>query len=168
MPLPINALYSLARDALDAVVNHWDVDAVPLPERQFVSNGLVVWDCEQVAVAIERTFGTDADAASEAMITGSMDLVAVRAAQIAVWVLRCVPDMTEADDGEVVVPSAGAIEASAQTLLSDSVAAFNALCVAVRADELGTCSGIAFEGWNIDGPQGGMGGGVLRVRALLL
>lgn len=167
--LPSDAVYQLAADTLAAVVNRWPDDASPLPERQFVSNGFVTWDCEEVAVAVERTYGVEGEPGFETASASGVHLMGVRAIQVAIWIIRCVPDMTTDDDENVIVPSAVAIDASAAELLTDPTAIINALITQMRtAEGLGSCSGIAFQNWTAEGPSGGLGGGTLRVAMTLV
>lgn len=165
MPNPTSAIYDLSRRALDALVARWPGDAEPLPERQYVSNGTVIWDgCESLAVMVQSTFTTnEGDLSSEAFIVQGMGMV-IRAAIIGVAIIRCVPDMDE----EGNPPPETEIEASAEEILKDAMGAFNALEAAQLAGDLAPCSGLVFERWTTEGPQGGLAGGVLQLRALLL
>lgn len=163
MPLPVTALYDLAEATLTALVAGWPDDAQPLPDRQYVSDGTVVWDCESLVVIVNSTFGTDSDVAVEQIIQMGMGF-ALRAAQIGVLLLRCVPVVN--DEGEP--PTAEEIDGSANVILRDSIALMNVLVAAQTAGELATCQGLAFERWASQGPTGGFGGGLLQFRALLL
>lgn len=167
MSPPVTRLYDIARAFLDAVVDGWPAEAPPLPSRRYVSNGLVFWDCcETLAVEVERTFGIEADPSVEQIIQVP-GLLGMRAATIAVWLIRKVVDIDE--QGEAVVfPAADEIEDDAQVVLADAQAVLNVLIDAQRAGTLATCQGVAFENWTAQGPEGGLGGGVLRVRAMLL
>lgn len=163
MPLPVTALYDLAEATLSAIVAGWPVDAEPIPDRQYVSDGTIVWDCESLVVIVNSTFGTDSDVAVEQIIQEGLGF-ALRAAQIGVLILRCVPVID--DDAEP--PTAEAIDGSANVILRDSIALMNVLVAAQQNGELATCNGLAFERWSSQGPAGGFGGGILQFRALLL
>lgn len=166
MPLPLTVLRDLAHASLDAIVARWPDDAEPLPERQYVSNGTVVWDCDQLVVMAEATIGTDGNVANE--ITDPL-AYSIRTALIVVLLLRCVPDAdVDAADNVISVPTPEEISTSADVILEDSVAVFNALQEAQDAGELAACQGLGFERWTSEGPQGGLGGGSSRIRALLL
>src|SRR5688572_8547210 len=54
-------LYDMAAAALTAVHTYHDGT---LPERQFVSAGPPAWDCELLAVHVERTEGYEGDVAT--------------------------------------------------------------------------------------------------------
>jgi hypothetical protein len=159
--------------ALLAIVSGWpEIDPdngmliQPLPERQCVSNGAVFWDCEQLVIACERVYGLEGDVAAE-FWHQEPQLVGFRGVILAVWLLRCVPDL-DVEGTNVSMPSAEDIDNSATTVLGDSVDIFNLLVAAQERGELATCSGLAFQDWTPAGPEGGFGGGVTRVRALLL
>ena len=167
MAPPTDRLFTLARSFLDQIVAGWPGDAEPLPDRQYVSNGLVVWDCcEQLAVQVERTYGIEGDVTGETVITKGVGF-AMRAATVAITLLRFQPDL--ADEGDsVVIPSAQEIEDGAAVLLGDATALLNVIVAAQKAGDLVNCDSLAFEDWNSQGPEAGIGGGILRVRAALL
>lgn len=165
MAPPVDKIYNLARASLDAIVGRWDSDAEPLPDKQYVSNGLVIWDeCEQLAVEVERTNGTLGDLSQP--IIDQTPLTAMRFVTLAVWLIRCVHDL-QVEGENVTLPSADEMEADAQILLADPTAILNALVAARKAGDLGACGGLAFDEWTAQGPDGGLAGGVLRVRLAL-
>lgn len=165
MPPVTSRLYDLAAATLTAVGTHWPGDAEPLPDEQFVTNGLVIWeidDCaERLCTFVERTFGVEADVALEQITTLGAGF-ANRGATVGVTLLRCVPDL---DDN--TVPTGVELDASAQIILGDAQALMNALIAAWKAGDLPGCGQLAFESWTAEGPQGGMGGGTLRMRMLV-
>lgn len=164
MPLPIAALYDLAQATLDAVVAGWPAEATPLPERQYISDGAMVWDgCEFLTVLVDATFGTEGDVSIETIIQMGMGFT-LRAALIGVGIFRCVPTV----DDEGAAPDPSEIDSSAHVVLTDAIALFNVLAGAQQAGRIATCNGLAFERWSGQPPQGGMGGGVLTFRAMLL
>lgn len=168
MAPPVDKIYTLARASLDAIVDRWDVEAAPLPAKQYVSNGLVIWDeCEQLAVEVERTNGSQGDVAT-ATIDQSFASpgFAMRTVSLAIWLIRCVADI-ETVGTDVVLPTAEQMEADAQVLLADPTSMLNALVAASKAGDLASCNGVAFDEWTAQGPDGGLGGGVLRVRLAL-
>lgn len=164
----VTRLFDLARATLDAVVAHWPIDATPLPDLQFVSNGQVIWDgCELLATAVERTFAVEADVGLEEFNVMGPGF-ANRAAVVLVTLLRCVPDIETNANGDIVsVPSPAETEESAALILTDAQGAFNAVLAGQKAGEIAMCNALAFESWTAEGPQGGMGGGTLRMRMLL-
>ena len=162
--LPVDALSDLAGKALAAVVDHWPAEATPLPaDVQYVSAGTAVWDCESVVVMANSTLGTDSDVALEQIVQMGMGY-ALRAADLSVLILRCVP--VEDDSGNP--PTADQIQAADDVILVDSIAVMNALMEAQAAGELATCNGLAFLRWSAQAASGGLGGGLSEFRALLL
>lgn len=162
MPPAPDRIIGLARAALTAVENHF---GAALPERRYVSDGLIAFDCEQLAVQVERTFGQGGNIAGEQIEPLSASAgFAMRAATLAIWLLHCAPVV--GDDGSP--PSVTDIEASAEAVLVGAQRLLNALVAAQRAGELAGCHGLAFETWQGVGPDGGLVGGVLRVRVALV
>lgn len=162
----VSRLYDLARTVLDSVIDRWDGDAEPLPEKQYVSNGLVIWDsCEQLAVEVERTYGIDGNVANEVIDGSGVPAMAMRAVTCVVWVIRCVTDM-DAEGETIIIPTAEEIEADAMRLLADPTAVVNALVAAQKNAEL-PCQSVAFEAAESQGPEGGYAGWAVRVRLAL-
>lgn len=158
-------IYGIARATLDCVAAGLTTaggDHMP-PTRQYVADGnLVAWDCEQLCVSVEDTHSIVGNPAAESQ---DPDLaMAMRAATIGIWLVRCCPMMD--DDGEP--PTADAIDASAQVVLADPQIMVDALWNAQQAGQLATCRGLAFQRWTAVGPQGGLTGGVLRIAVALL
>ncbi len=164
----VDRIYAMADAALAAVVDGWPAEAQLLPEKQYVSAGLVIWDaCEQLAVEVEGTAGAEADLATQTLIQNPAQAGwAMRYVRLAIWIIRCVHDISVAGD-TLAVPNAVDIDADAQIILADAQATLNTLIAAVRAGTLGSCSGLLFDAWDAQGPEGGYGGGVLRVRLAL-
>lgn len=170
MPGPATStMYDLARACLDAIVLYWPVDAEPLPDAQFVTGGLLAHDgCELLATGIERTFSVEADPSFEILSTLGPGFTN-RAVIVMCTLLRCVPMVDTDEAGNVVlIPSPAEIEASAQITLGDGQAMFNALVIAQARDDLGGCQKMAFDSWTREGPDGGNGGGTLRVRIMVM
>jgi hypothetical protein len=164
-------LFDLGVAVKDAIETHWPGDAEPLPDRRFVSNGSMVWDCDQLAIGVDRTFGTLGDPAFEsvsAQASGGLTYV-VTAATVTALLLRCVP-MVETDENDEVIsiPTSTEMQDSAQLILSDSINLYNALLLAYQAGELAPCQGLAFESGQAEGPEGGLGGWSIKIRAALL
>jgi len=166
MPLPITALFDLGQATIDALEAGWPGEAEPLPDRQYVSNGMVVWDCESLVVFVENTIGTEADVAQEAFIEMGLGF-AMRAAIIGVTILRCVPTIVE-DGQSITLPDPMEVQAASKVIYTDATVMFNVLAAAQQAGALATCNGLAFERWSSLPEQGGLAGGTLRFRALLL
>lgn len=160
-------IWLLAQELRDVISHGYAVAGVDLPERQFVSPGLPAWDCEILAVQLERTFGIAGNLATE-LIEPQLPAVghAMRGATFAIWLIRCVP--TIHDDGtNVQIPSVTEEEAAAKIIYSDVQLLLNVIVAAQRAGELPGCSGLAFEVWQTVGPQGGLSGGYLRLRLMV-
>lgn len=157
-------LFDLCSAILATLAADWPGDAEPLPERQYVSNGMIVWDCDQLVVMVEATYGTEADLAAEGIFSQASAGFGLRAATIGVAVLRCVPDV----DDEGTPPSWESIQDSSEIILSDAETVLSVLLAAQQAGELATCQALAFDRWTSEGPQGGLAGGVTRLRALML
>lgn len=165
--LPVTAYFDIAQKALDAVVNHWDAGAEPLPDRQYISDGAMVWDgCEFLTVLFDASFGTSGDIGGGDQYNVDVMSMAIRAAHLGVGLFRCVPTLS--DDAEASPPTPAEIQDSANLILRDGVSVFNALVIAKNAGELGFCNDIAFERYTSQVPQGGLGGGITQFRALLL
>jgi hypothetical protein len=158
-------MYDLARACLDAIVVYWPVDAEPLPDAQFVTGGLLAFDgCELLATGVERSYSVEADPTFEVLSVLGPGFTN-RAVVVMCTLLRCVPVVDTDDSGNVVIiPSPAEIEASAIITLGDGQAMFNALVAAARAGDIGGCQTMAFDSWQREGPEGGNGGGTLRVR----
>jgi hypothetical protein len=168
MPPAVGRIYELARQTLDAVIDHWDVDAEPLPAKRYVSNGIVIWDqCDQLAVEVERTFGIDGNVADEQIDGSGVPIAAMRAVGVVVWVIRCVHDI-DTEGENIVIPAADEMESDAMMLLADPTSITNAVVAAYKAGELGVCQGVALEGAQSQGPEGGYAGWAVRLRLALI
>jgi hypothetical protein len=159
-------IYDLAAASLDAIVDNWPVELEPLPDRRYVTFGEVAWDCEQLVVSVERTFGVDTgDVLSENVL--GIDASApfqLRGATVACSLIRCVPVV----DDQGNPPTPVALADSATVVLADGIAMFNCLADAHRAGDLATCNGVAFEAGEAQTPDGGFGGWLTRVRLLMV
>lgn len=163
-----DALFMLADATLAAVVNYWPSTPVaPLPARQFVSNGTVFWDCSQLAVTVERVFGTAGDVTVEQYVADS-SLAGIRGAIIAVHLLRPVPDIDTGAGDEAHLPDVTAVTGSALDLYSDAVVVWNCLQAAQRDGRLASCQSLAYQDWTPIGPDGGLVDAVTHVRIGLL
>lgn len=163
----MSKLFDLATATIEALVAGWPDPITDLPERRYVSNGTVIWDCcEQLAVMVERTYGMDADVASEQFVS-SPTIVGIRACTLGIWIVREAPDI-DSDGENPIFPTATAIEANAGVVLDDAEAVFKTLLGAFRRGEYAGCMGLAFEQWTSEGQEGGFVGGVTRVRVALV
>lgn len=158
-------LYDLAGATLDLLTTDWPTDeaiALALPARQYVNAGDVIWDCEQLVVSVERTFGEVGDVTVEQFDSHTATM-AVRAVTLAIWLIRCVPDLNEQGP-----PPAIDIELAAAATLADADAITGILAARTRLHEWAGCESAALENWQAQGPMGGFGGGVLRARVGLV
>lgn len=158
--IPPDRIYAIADACLDAVVAHYATLGTELPARQYVANGTPAYDCEQLTVNVEST----------APITGSplneiaSDLIrdaghAMRSGLYAVTILRCIPTLDDEGDPPPVTDEA----ASSALIYADAVNVLNALIAAEIAGEIPGHGSVVFRGWQSVEPQGGLGGGILRV-----
>lgn len=126
-----------------------------------MSPGLPAWDCDTLAVQIERLFSHQGDITTQVFeareeATG----FAMRGAVVAIWLMRCVGTMD--NDGSPLPTSE--IECDAALVLDDPLLMLHALLDAQEAGTLPGCAGLAFEDWLSLGPEGGVAGGVMRIR----
>lgn len=161
-------IFDVAKTALDLLVADWPVDgSVPaLPKRQYVNWGAVIWDCEQLVVSIERTFGIAGDVTQEGFFN-DYGLVSLRAVTLAVWHVRCMPDIDSAGN-EIVIPKPADIEAASLAIAAASDVVVPILSVAQREHRFVGCESLAFENMTATGQEGGFGGSVTRVRCGLV
>ena len=154
MPRP-ERLYDVAHQALTLVA-----DALPnCPARRYVSDGpMLAWDCEQVAVTVESVYGHQGNVASAQV--DPVQCLRMSGAVLGVWVVRCAPTMD--DDG--TPPAAVTIDTNAAVVLGDPIVMLDALTAGLRSGAWLGAYGLAFEEWTGIGPEGGLTGGVLRVR----
>lgn len=165
MAPPPDRLYVLARGVLDAVVAGYATDGVNLPAHRLVTPGLPAWDCEGVYVQVERTFGHDGNITAETLQPLTRHAGhAMRAVSIAVTVLRCVPGVHDNGAGGISLPAPEEEEAAAELILTDAQRVLNVLVAAQKAGDLPGCNSLAFEQWQSVGPEGDLGGGLLRIR----
>lgn len=152
----------LARDMLEAVAGYYQANGLALPYPRFVTTGQVVADCELAAVSVQRLFSHAGDVSAE-VVPGVRAHVghAMRGMVAAVSVLRCVPTLDEAGDP----PPADAVEDGARLVLADAQHTWNALYDAHRDGRLTSCNSLVWGGWDAYGPEGGIAGGFLIVRA---
>lgn len=161
--MEVEGLIDAADSVLAAVMAGWPAEAEPLPGRSYVNDGQVPWDCEQLTVNVERMFATEGDLALEAIgITSGIGLW-MRAAVLAVTLVRCSPK----PDGKGNPPKPDDIAPSASRVLRDAEAVWGALGAQFEIGDFPGCGGLAFESWTAEGPEGGFVGGTTRVRMLL-
>lgn len=164
-----SALVDLGEAVLAAVVGNWpDPSAslphvLPLPDRQYVTIGTPASDCDQLVVAVERTFGNEGNPAVERIIPIGSGVPWLRAMVVAIQILRCVDVVTEVG-GQPVFPQPATMQAEADAILTDADTVLECLIAAQAVGELANCGGMALENWRALNPEGGFAGGVTRVR----
>lgn len=170
MAPPADRLGEIALATLNAVRVGFIGAGVELPTRQLVApgtSGLLAFDCELVAVNLERTFTHDGNVASEVLqpIKGHPGL-ALRGAGLAVTIVRKVPSLRMTAGGKTaVIPDAADEETAALRLLVDAQVLTNVLVAAVQTGDLANyCNSAALEGWRAIGPGGMFAGGILTLR----
>lgn len=159
MPPPPDRIFAVARMALSVIEDAYEEASVDMPQRRAVVGGNAIYDCEQLTVQAERVYGINATAAVEN--PAEEDCLGMRAVLLAITTLRCVPNIS--DRGKA--PKVELLEASALRELGDPTIQWNALRQARKSGALAPFNhGLAFAGWQAIGPDGGLGGGTLRVR----
>lgn len=168
MSPPITRLGELADAVLDCVVAGFVTEGVGLPDRRLVAPGTsaaLPFDCELLAVNLDRTFGHEGNIAGETIqALFAHPGFALRGASLTVTLVRCSPTVEGGAvyAGTVQVPSVAEEEAAAHEQLADAMVMTNAL---TARNALPTyCNGVAIENWTAIGPAGGFGGGILRIR----
>lgn len=152
-------LHTVASQALTLATAALEASEAGAPARRYVSDGpMLAWDCEQVVVTVESVFGHAGNIAAAAV--DPVQCLVMRGAVLGVWVVRCAPTM--ADDG--TPPPAAEIDANAEVVLADPTVVFDGLLAGLRDGSWLGAHGLAFEEWTGIGPEGGLTGGVLRVR----
>lgn len=162
MPTP-DRLYLVASKALEVIVAAYatfdPADVAPLPDRRYVADGTAVYDCEQLTVQVERVYSTQGATAQE--VVADQNCLGMRSATLAITTLRCVPSINSKGQA----PKPDAIAAAARRVLPDPTVQWEALRDGFRSGALAPFdNGLAFEAWQAIGPDGGLSGGVLRVR----
>lgn len=165
MAPPVSRIYDVAAGLLAAVVAE---HGGTLPDRQFVSAGAPAWDCELLAVWVESTGGHDGNVVAD-VLQPQMAAAAhtMRYGTFVVELVRCTPAVPDTEGPTLGMPTEAQEDEAAQLLYGDAQRVLNALVRAERDGALGGCHGLAFMGWQVLGPQGGLVAGQLRVRVNL-
>lgn len=128
------------------------------PARNYVTVGLPAFDCAEVVVGVDRMLGHLGDPSVEQ--NQALRCLAMRAVELSVWVIRCVPVLTN----QGTPPTPEHLDTSAQVVLRDPIAVMNGVIAAHNAGQLGDTYGVVFMDWRGITPEGGLGGGVQRIR----
>lgn len=154
-------LHTWAQAIKMAVADHYAAQGVALPAWQQVLAWTPAYDCEMVAVYPEAAFAHDGSMNATDTAAAMADPAhAMRYARIAIAVVRCVPTLD--DNGNP--PATTVAEAAALPILTDALLVWDAVVAAQRAGTIPTCGSVAFESWASVEANGGLGGGVTRIR----
>jgi hypothetical protein len=149
-----------------AVAAYYDFSDVELPARRFVSGGPAAWDCELLAVWADRTFAHAGNVTVEAPALRGAGLL-MQGALFQVELLRCAPAGELTASGTLVVPTVEQEEEYAEQVYNDRIHLWNAVRQAAKNGDLPGCKQVTQESWQVVGPDGALGGGLLSVRASL-
>lgn len=164
----MTALVDLSSAVLAAVVNHWPAEdetahLLALPDRNYVYTGTPPYDCEQVVVWVERTFGTESSPARESVVPLTGGIGMLRTMVCTVEIIRCISVVDESA-GEVEVPDAAVMQAESLAALVDADLVIDLIVAAHRRGDLAGCGAVAFENWRAITAQGGLAGGATKLR----
>lgn len=166
MPANPERIYEVCHALLAAVSTR---HGGTLPDRQYVAAGPPAFDCQLLSVHCLSTAGYDGNLGSltpEAIRRGAG--FAMRSGQFGITIVRCTPAVPDSKGAKVSLPTVAQEEEAAELLYTDAGRVLNALVAAAKASELTGCHSIAFEGWSVIGPDGGMVAGELLVRVGLV
>lgn len=163
--------WATARSLLGVIEDGYAERGVELPERRYVSAGPPPGDAVGglLTVHLERTFSytTFPNELATALVNVGRGMAAVRGATFVVTLYRPVP-MPEGGGaegyGEVELPSVEREEDAAMLIIGDADHLLKIVAEAVVAGtEIGGCAQSSIGGYQNLAPQGGLGGGTLRV-----
>lgn len=136
-------------------------DDLALPEFRKVVPGLPAYDCAGLFVHNESSFSHTGNIATQIvepqLAQAGHALVGI---VVGVHLVRCVP--VQDDNGNP--PTVDQDEDASTIIYTDEVLMYDSVVAAQRASVLPRCSGVAFQSWTSITPNGGVGGGILRVR----
>lgn len=169
MPGPTD-LYDAAERILEIAVEALDsqdaIDAGGLlgaPARQYVSDGLPAFDCEQVTVHLPGLLEEITSPLSPNPATGSRQVTGrINLVNFVTTVVRCVPVSASTQP-----PAAAKIETSARQIYSDWWAIWAAMYWHARANTLlgaDRCEIRRFQASHIVDPSGAFGGSIVNVQ----
>lgn len=151
-------LYTVASQALAAVVSRFATEGISLPARQYVTGGQIALDCEQVVVEVVRVYtGTPG-----AELANPVSCAVPRSAEMRIWIVRCVPTLK--DNGDF--PTQAELDASGEELLTDGWVLVWGLLQEYRdGNFLSQCDKLVIGNLSAVGPEGGFGGFTLSFDA---
>lgn len=154
-----------ALDALGVIVAEFKAQNVAPPEAQFVADGLIVFNCELLAVGINRFYSTGLGDGPNAETIRVEQGWSWRAVQLEIVHLRCSPQISDHAYDANWNPRPADVTASAKTVHRDAEIVTKALIAANRNEVFGPGrNNMALEGWDAIGEESGLVGGRLRVR----
>lgn len=154
-----------AKALLDSIVDYYAANGYDLPARRLIALGLPAWDCEMLAVSIDRIFAHMGDVTIETPTSiAAHPALLMRAATFSVLLLRCVPGLQ--DSG--LPPPVDEEQDAALAAYADQQLIENAIIESYNAGTLVTCNGLSIVEWLPQTPQGLVGGGILRVKLSLI
>ena len=132
-------------------------------DREYLSAGRPVLDCEQLTVSVTSLGDASFPAqsvvgAGQRHITGALNLYG-----FLVTIVRCVPTIDE----NGAIPTVGEESDAAAKVHQDLIAIWNAVRQAKRSDDLfgGSCELLFFDGARALDSEGGLGGWEIEFRA---
>lgn len=144
-----------------AIVLAYELAAVPLPEVRQVVPGTPAYDCEMLAVWPEVLLAHDGSLnQTETAISWADPAHNMRFARFAVAMLRCVPTLGPNGDP----PSVTDNEAASLVIQQDALMVWDAIRTGQGTGTIPQCASVGYESWAAVEPNGGLGGGVTRVR----
>jgi hypothetical protein len=163
-------LGDLATAALNAIITGWPTfpdsewpHKAALPDSAFVALSLPAWDCEQLVVSTERTFGSEGSPSQERIVPIGDGVPWLRVLVLSIQIVRCCATVDANIEG-ATFPAAQVMTDEALTILTDADLVLHCLIRAQARNELAGCGGIALENWKALPEQGGLHGGLTRVR----
>lgn len=149
-------LQVLAENTLQTIVDAFTAAGITLPDRRYVSNNGVAYDCEQVSVEIgSLSTGT---ATADRQVAAKMPKVPVATLLVAL-IRDCQPMSNE--DG--TPPSVEEIEAASDELLADATVLIRTF---LKGNAVEGCTDLAVQTCVPYGPEGGVAGWVLTLRVV--
>lgn len=156
-------LFDIGQELQAAVEAKYAAELIPLPDRRFVAEGTVVWDCEQLTVRFIRSFsGLPGAPRTDPM---GQRCAQPRSAEYEVALIRCSAPIQSTS----ATPTVAAMETSAETFLRDAWLLPIAIAEAASDGLIGGgCSNVVVGSLTGRGPEGGYGGNQVTVEVGLV
>lgn len=157
--------FTLAQRVLDLIVAEYRACEIKPPDVRFIADGLIVYDCELLAVGINRVYPIAGESSGPAGEGVRPDQGwAWRGGQFEVVTLRRSPQVPEHEYDTVTGPPPSQVTDSAKAVHRDRAIAMYALQRAAIDETLGVGANVAIEGWSAVGEEGGLVGGRFTFR----